>query len=103
MLEGSHRVLRLFRPARSLARRSTVPQSIQDLDVGHFALVVAVPLRADVVRHLERARRVTAVVERLKLEEALKDARGDKARAAAALHISYKVLLQKQREHSISD
>ena len=48
-------------------------------------------------------RRVTAVVERLKLESALKDAGGNKERAAAALHVSYKALLQKQREHGISD
>ena len=48
-------------------------------------------------------RRVTAVVERLKLEEALKEARGNKERAAEALHISYRALLQKQREHGISD
>ncbi len=48
-------------------------------------------------------RRVTAVVERLKLEAALKNARGNKERAAEALHVSYKTLLQKQREHGISD
>ncbi len=48
-------------------------------------------------------RRVTAVVERLKLEEALKNARGNKERAAEALHVSYKALLRKQREHGISD
>lgn len=48
-------------------------------------------------------RRVTAVVERLKLEEALKNAWGNKERAAEALHVSYKGLLRKQREHGISD
>ena len=48
-------------------------------------------------------RRVTAVVERLKLEEALRNAHGNKERAARALHVSYKVLLQKQREHGIGD
>jgi two-component system, NtrC family, response regulator AtoC len=46
-------------------------------------------------------RRVTAVVERLKLEEALRAADGDKERAAQALHVSYKTLLKKQREHGI--
>ncbi|MDA1185972.1 MAG: sigma-54 dependent transcriptional regulator, partial [Acidobacteria bacterium] len=46
-------------------------------------------------------RRVTAVVERLKLEQALKDADGDRERAAQALHISYKALLKKQREYGI--
>ena len=43
------------------------------------------------------------MVERLKLEEALRDARGNKEQAAEALHVSYKALLQKQREHGISD
>lgn len=51
----------------------------------------------------EAVRRVTAVVERLKIGEALKNARGDKARAAEALQVSYKALLQKQQEHGISD
>ena len=46
-------------------------------------------------------RRVTAVVERLKLEEALSKAHGNRERAAEALHVSYRVLLQKEREHGI--
>ena len=49
----------------------------------------------------EAVRRVTAEIERLKLGQALRDANGDKARAAEALQISYKALLQKQREHGI--
>jgi len=51
----------------------------------------------------EAVRRVTAVVERLKLEEAFRNARGNKERAAEALQVSYKALLQKQREHGIGD
>ncbi|MBI2828258.1 MAG: sigma-54-dependent Fis family transcriptional regulator [Acidobacteria bacterium] len=51
----------------------------------------------------EAVRRVTTVVERLKLEEALRNARGNKALAAAALQVSYKALLRKQREHGIGD
>jgi DNA-binding NtrC family response regulator len=51
----------------------------------------------------EAVRRVTAVVERLKLEEALRNARGNKERAAEVLQVSYKALLQKQREHGIGD
>ena len=47
-------------------------------------------------------KRVTAVVERLKLEDALSAANGDKERAAEALHVSFKTLLKKQREHGIS-
>ena len=49
----------------------------------------------------EAVRRATAVVERLKLEEALSNAHGNRERAAEALHVSYRVLLQKQREHGI--
>jgi DNA-binding NtrC family response regulator len=52
---------------------------------------------------MEAVKRVTAVVERLKLEEALKNAKGNKERAAEALQVSYKALLQKQREHGVSD
>jgi DNA-binding NtrC family response regulator len=51
----------------------------------------------------EAVRRVTAVVERLKLEEAFRNARGNKERAAEALQVSYKALLQKLREHGIKD
>ena len=51
----------------------------------------------------EAVKRVTAVVERLKLEEALKNAKGNKERAAEALQVSYKALLQKQREHGVTD
>ena len=46
-------------------------------------------------------RRVTAAVERLKLEEALREADGDRERTAEALHVSYKTLLKKQREHGV--
>jgi DNA-binding NtrC family response regulator len=51
----------------------------------------------------EAVKRVTAIVERVKLEEALKNARGNKERAAEALQVSYKALLHKQREHGVSD
>jgi DNA-binding NtrC family response regulator len=51
----------------------------------------------------EAVKRVTAIVERVKLEEALRNARGNKERAAEALQVSYKALLQKQREHGLSD
>ena len=43
----------------------------------------------------EALRRVTAEVERRKLEQALREAAGNKQRAADALQISYKTLLQK--------
>ena len=51
----------------------------------------------------EAVRRVAAAVERLKVEQALKSARGNKARAAEALQVSYKTLLQKQKEYGITD
>jgi DNA-binding NtrC family response regulator len=51
----------------------------------------------------EVTRRATAWVERRKLELALAEAGADKARAADALQISYKALLQKLKEHAIAD
>jgi DNA-binding NtrC family response regulator len=51
----------------------------------------------------ETVKRVTAVVERIKLEEALRNAKGNKERAAEALQVSYKALLQKQREHGVTE
>jgi len=48
-------------------------------------------------------RRVTAEVERRKLERALSEAAGNKQRAAEALQISYKTMLQKLKEYGIAD
>ena len=48
-------------------------------------------------------RRVTSEVERRKLEAALSEAAGNKQRAAEALQISYKTMLQKLKEHGIAD
>ena len=48
-------------------------------------------------------RRVTAEVERRKLESALSEAAGNKQRAAEALQISYKTLLQKSKEYGIAE
>jgi DNA-binding NtrC family response regulator len=42
-------------------------------------------------------------VERRKLERALKETGGNKHRAAAALQVSYKALLQKQKDHGVGD
>ena len=85
----------------------TGPGRRDDVENGQASVkpVTASPLtRVDLSGTMTAAvRRVTAVVERLKLEEALKDARGNKERAAEALHISYKALLQKQRQHGISE
>jgi DNA-binding NtrC family response regulator len=51
----------------------------------------------------EALRRVTGEVERRKVEQALKEAGGNKHRAAEMLQVSYKALLQKQKEHGIVD
>jgi DNA-binding NtrC family response regulator len=48
-------------------------------------------------------RRVTEEVERRKIAKALQDASGNKAHAADALHIAYKVLLQKMKIYGIAD
>jgi DNA-binding NtrC family response regulator len=48
-------------------------------------------------------RRVTAAVERRKLEGALSEAAGNKQRAAEVLQISYKTMLQKLKEYGIAD
>jgi DNA-binding NtrC family response regulator len=51
----------------------------------------------------EALRRVTAEVERRKLERGLSEAAGNKQRAAEALQISYKTMLQKLKEYGIAD
>ena len=52
---------------------------------------------------LDALRRVTAEVERRKVEQALKAAGGNKQRAASALQVSYKTLIQKQKDYGIGD
>jgi DNA-binding NtrC family response regulator len=49
----------------------------------------------------EAVRRVTAEVERRKVEEALREANGNKQRAAEILQVSFKALLSKQREYGL--
>ena len=48
-------------------------------------------------------RRVTEEVERRKITKALQEANGNKAHVADALHITYKVLLQKMKTYGIAD
>jgi DNA-binding NtrC family response regulator len=48
-------------------------------------------------------RRVTIEVERRKIEQALRDASGNKQRAADLLQVGYKIFLQKLKEHGIAD
>ncbi len=47
------------------------------------------------------ARRGAAQAERLKIQEALREADGNKGRASELLHVTYKVLLSKLKEHRI--
>ncbi len=49
----------------------------------------------------DATRRVVAEVERRKLEQALREAGGDKGRAAELLQISFKAMLGKLREHGL--
>jgi len=51
----------------------------------------------------EVLRRVTAEIERRKIQQALRDANADKARAADLLDINYKVLLHKVREYRLGE
>jgi DNA-binding NtrC family response regulator len=46
---------------------------------------------------------VTAEVERRKIEETMREAGGDRQRAAQALQISFKMLLQKIKEYGIAE
>jgi Nif-specific regulatory protein len=52
---------------------------------------------------LEATRRVTAEVERRKVEQAMKDAAGSRQRAAEQLQISFKSLVSKLKEFGISE
>jgi DNA-binding NtrC family response regulator len=52
---------------------------------------------------MEALRRVTAEVERRKLEQALRETGGNKQRASEMLQVSYKTLLQKLKEQGIAD
>jgi len=49
----------------------------------------------------EATRRVTREVERVKLEATLREAQGNKGRAAELLQVSYKMLIAKLKEHNI--
>ena len=51
----------------------------------------------------EALRRVAAVIERRKVEQALREAGGGRERAAETLQISYKALLQKLREYGLAE
>ena len=49
----------------------------------------------------EALRRVNSEAERIKIEDTLREAAGNKGRAAELLQISYKMLLAKLKDHGI--
>ena len=51
----------------------------------------------------DATRRIVADVERMKIEQALKEADGNRLRAAELLQVSQKVFLTKSREHGLED
>src|SRR5262249_33493886 len=51
----------------------------------------------------DATRRVVGEVERRKIEQALKDAAGNRNRAADLLQVSYKTLLAKLKEHGLEN
>ena len=51
----------------------------------------------------DATRRVIAEVEKRKIEMALREAAGNKARVADQLQLTYKMLISKMREHGIVD
>ena len=80
----------------------------------HLNLSFAAPLQAEEevspFAHIdltgtltEVTRRVTSQVEKAKIEDVLREAAGNKGRAAELLQISYKMLLAKLKEHGIAD
>jgi DNA-binding NtrC family response regulator len=50
----------------------------------------------------DATRRVVAEVERRKIEQAMKDAAGDRSRAAELLQISHKALISKLKDYAIA-
>jgi DNA-binding NtrC family response regulator len=51
----------------------------------------------------DATRRTVAEVERRKIEQALKEASGNKGRAAEILQVGFKTLLSKLREHGLEN
>jgi DNA-binding NtrC family response regulator len=51
----------------------------------------------------DAVRRTTVEVERRKIEQAVKDAAGNRVRAADLLQVSYKTLMQKMKDHGFAD
>ena len=49
----------------------------------------------------DASRRVVAEVERRKIEQALKEAAGNRSRAAEILQVSYKMFMTKLKEYAL--
>jgi DNA-binding NtrC family response regulator len=84
-----------FRPPAAAGRDSVAPPVVTSTDPWD---------QVDLSGSMNEAvRRAIAEVERRKVEQALKESGGNKHRAAEMLQVSYKALLQKQKEHRIVD
>jgi DNA-binding NtrC family response regulator len=68
-------------------REAEPPDPLQDLDLSGSLS--------------EATRRALAVVEKVKIQQVLKEADDNKGRAAELLQIGYKMLLSKLKEHRI--
>ncbi|MBI2187877.1 MAG: sigma-54-dependent Fis family transcriptional regulator [Acidobacteria bacterium] len=92
-----------FAPMRAPGRAAEAPLPVDRNGRGSAPAAGADPwAQIDLSGTLgEAVRRVTAAVERRKVEQAMRDAGGNKERAAEVLQISYKALLQKLREHGV--
>ena len=87
LAEGDIQPRHLNLSFKSLERDPEPPDPLADLDLsGSLA---------------EATRRAAFVIERVKIEQILKEADGNKGRAAELLQISYKALLAKLKEHRI--
>jgi transcriptional regulator with GAF, ATPase, and Fis domain len=81
----------------NLSFRSLAPTALGDEDPGPWSKVDLSGTLADV------SRRAVSEVERRKIEQTLKEAAGNRGRAAELLQVSYKTLVAKLKEYGIAE
>ena len=81
----------------NLSFRSLAPTALGDEDAGPWSKVDLSGTLADV------SRRAVSEVERRKIEQTLKEAAGNRGRAAELLQVSYKTLVAKLKEYGIAE
>jgi DNA-binding NtrC family response regulator len=81
----------------NLSFRPNVSASAADEDAGPWSKIDLSGSMA------EATKRVVGEVERRKIEQALKEAAGNKGRAAEILHLTYKALTSKLKEHGLDN